>query len=226
MMRTRFSFLVAWLPPARTNWILYAICVICTVVEFLLQLGDYGLLALPRMRQVAYEYAAFWPGLMGPWHPNYAMQPYVMFVTYAFLHGGLLHLIFNMLTLLSLGGAVTHRVHQIKFLFIFTASVIGGGLFYGFLTNAPNPMVGASGGIFGLAGSLLAWNYVDRFSAGRRLWPVLRAVLGLGVLNLVLWWLMDGHLAWETHLGGFVAGWCAALLADPRGYDIPNSSSP
>ena len=36
------------------------------------------------------------------------------------------------------------------------------------------------------------------------------------LLNLLLWWAMDGQLAWETHLGGFLAGWVMALLADPR----------
>ena len=28
---------------------------------------------------------------------------------------------------------------------------------------------------------------------------------------------MNGHLAWETHLGGFIAGWIAGRLLDPRG---------
>jgi membrane associated rhomboid family serine protease len=36
-------------------------------------------------------------------------------------------------------------------------------------------------------------------------------------LNIVLWWAMDGQLAWETHLGGFITGWIAAMLIDPRG---------
>jgi membrane associated rhomboid family serine protease len=29
---------------------------------------------------------------------------------------------------------------------------------------------------------------------------------------------MGGQLAWETHLGGFVMGWIAALLIDPRSH--------
>jgi len=35
------------------------------------------------------------------------------------------------------------------------------------------------------------------------------------VLNLVLWWAMDGLLAWQTHLGGFIIGWVVALMIDP-----------
>jgi membrane associated rhomboid family serine protease len=30
------------------------------------------------------------------------------------------------------------------------------------------------------------------------------------LVNVVLWFLLDGLLAWQTHLGGFLAGWIAA----------------
>ena len=77
-------------------------------------------------------------------------------------------------------------------------------------------MVGASGALFGLIGSVLAWRYVDLFTENQTLWPVAQAVGGLVLLNLVMWWAMSGQLAWQTHLGGFVVGWITALLVDPR----------
>ncbi len=209
-------------PGLSRHWVIYGLIGVCVVIEAILQLGDLGLFAVPRLRQTVYEYFGFWPGLMGPWRPNYVLQPYAMFFSYAFLHGGLLHLAFNMITLLSLGQVVVRRVGQGGFALIFLAAVLGGALGYGLLTNAPNPMVGASGGLFGLAGAILAWNYLDRFIAQRRLIPVLQAVLALLLLNIALWWLMSGHLAWETHLGGFLAGWIAALLVDPRSYPFPD----
>jgi membrane associated rhomboid family serine protease len=81
-------------------------------------------------------------------------------------------------------------------------------------------MVGASGALFGLAGGSLAWMYVDRFSHGKGLLLVLRAVIMLILLNLVMWWAMEGQLAWQTHLGGFITGWLCALLIDPQARDI------
>lgn len=78
-------------------------------------------------------------------------------------------------------------------------------------------MVGASGALFGLAGAIVAWDYLDRFLLSEGLWPVLRTVLFLVGLNIALWWAMGGQLAWETHLGGFVTGWVMAMLLDPRG---------
>jgi membrane associated rhomboid family serine protease len=34
-------------------------------------------------------------------------------------------------------------------------------------------------------------------------------------MNLAIWWALDGQLAWQTHLGGFVAGTLAALVLRP-----------
>jgi rhomboid protease GluP len=194
-----------------------AICAICILVEAVLQAADFGLIGGSRLRQTAYEFGGFWPGLLRDWKPNFPAQPYVMFITYAFLHGGLVHLLVNMITLVSLGGAVVRRVGQKGFLMLYIASMLGGAAGFGLLADTLRPMVGASGALFGLAGGLVAWDYVDRFTVQEALWPVARAVLLLVGLNIVLWWAMDGQLAWETHLGGFVMGWVAAMLIDPRG---------
>jgi membrane associated rhomboid family serine protease len=92
-------------------------------------------------------------------------------------------------------------------------------MIFGLMAPDLRPMVGASGALFGLAGALLSWAYVDRFTFRQGLLPVVQAVALLIVLNLVLWWAMAGQLAWQTHLGGFLAGWIAALLVDPRPQD-------
>lgn len=169
-----------------------------------------------RLRLLAYDYGGFWPGLLQDWRPNYALQPYAMFFTYGFLHGGPAHLAVNMITLWSLGRAVLDRVGPWGFAALYGASILGGAVGFALLAPGLRPMVGASGALFGLVGGLLAWSYVDRYSLREGLWPVGRAILLLVGLNLVLWWAMAGQLAWETHLGGFVSGWIIALLIDPR----------
>lgn len=197
-------------------WMMITIILVCIGIEVTLSLSDAGLIASSRLRRIIYEYGGFWPGLLGDWTPNYFAQPWAMFLTYGFLHGGLAHLVVNMITLWSLGLVVLDRVGGRGFLMLYTASTLGGGMGYALLAPGLTPMVGASGALFGLAGGILAWSYVDRFTFRERLWPVARAFLLLLLLNVVLWWAMQGHLAWETHLGGFVAGWVAALLIDPR----------
>lgn len=199
------------------------IVALCVAIEAALLAADLGLIDVPRLRQTAYEFGGFWPGLLRDWTPNFPAQPYAMFVTYAFLHGGLVHLLVNMVTLVSLGAAVVARVGQRGFLMLYVASMLGGAAGFGLLADTLRPMVGASGALFGLAGGLVAWDYVDRFTLQEALWPVARAVLLLIGLNIVLWWAMGGQLAWETHLGGFVTGWVAAMLIDPRGRrDFPD----
>ncbi|WVX51411.1 hypothetical protein ROLI_045130 (plasmid) [Roseobacter fucihabitans] len=203
-------------PDAR---VLIALILLCCGLEITLTLADFGLLGHERLRGMTYEYGGFWPGLLTGWTPNYTGQPYAMFLTYGFLHGGLAHLVVNMITLWSLGIAVIDRVGVRGFAILYLVSIFGGAAGYALLASGLQPMVGASGALFGLAGGLLAWMYVDRFTFRQGLLPVAQAIGFLVALNLVLWWAMSGQLAWQTHLGGFIAGWIAALLVDPRAFD-------
>lgn len=198
------------------KWILLLLIGLCCLSEGLLQLGDRGLLGPSRIRSITYEYAGFWPGLLRGWDANYILQPYVMFFSYGFLHGGLMHLVVNMLTLWSLGTAVLDRVGVRGFILLYIAALLGGAAGYALLASDVRPMVGASGALFGLAGGVLAWAYVDRYTHHEGLLPIMQAILALAALNLILWWAMAGQLAWQTHLGGFIAGWIGALLVDPR----------
>lgn len=196
--------------------ILLVLIAISVLVELVLQGADWRLWGTPQWRSLAYQNGGFWIGLLHNWRPNYAYQPYAMFLTYGFLHGGLAHLVVNMVTLAGLGVIAVRRIGSTRFLLLYAMSAIGGAMGFAVLSTAVQPMVGASGALFGLAGALIAWEYVDRFTAEKRLWPVVRTVIWLIALNLVLWWAMDGQLAWETHLGGFLTGWITAFIIDPR----------
>jgi membrane associated rhomboid family serine protease len=182
------------------------------VIEAVLSLADLGVFGRVHLRQLVLYYGAFWPGLLGNWKPNYPAQPYAMFLTYGFLHGGPVHLVVNMIALWSLGRAVLGRAGQGGFIIIYVGAILGGGVGFALLTSGLRPMVGASGALFGLLGAILAWEYVDRGANRESRWRVARVVLLLVALNLVLWWAMDGQLAWQTHLGGFLAGWIIGLL--------------
>jgi rhomboid protease GluP len=198
------------------HWALIALIVVCVVLELTLTLADWGWIGGRRWRGLAYTFGGFWPGLLQGWTPNYPLQPVSMFVTYGFFHSGLIHLSVNMITLWSMGRVVIARVGQGGFALLYLGSILGGAAGFALLASGVRPMVGASGALFGLVGGILAWNYLDRFAGEEALWPVLRAAGLLLVLNLVMWWAMDGQLAWETHLGGFVTGWLMAMLIDPR----------
>ncbi len=202
------------------SWLLWGLIGLNMAVELVLMAADNGIVGSPRWRAQAYYHAAFWAGLLHDWRPNYAVQPWLMFLTYGFLHAGFWHMATNMLALWSLGGMVIRLWGVRDFVLIYFAAMFGGGLCFGLLSDGVRPMVGASGAIFGLIG---AWQYRDWHLRRHRGQPLLRLLWGLFVfflLNLVLWFVLGGQLAWETHLGGFVAGWlAAALLMRFRGPD-------
>ena len=201
-------------PPGRR--ILIALILACVVPEIILLAADLALIGSPRWRPLAYQYGAFWAGLLHGWQPNFAAQPITMFLSHAFLHTGPVHLIGNMLALAVLGQMVLERRGAWAFALVYLAAVLGGGAAFGLLSRSAVPMVGASGAIFGLAGAALVWRCQDQIRSDqhrrRNLAELCGGLLGLVVINLLMWWIQDGQLAWQTHLGGTLAGVLAAAF--------------
>lgn len=196
--------------------ILIALIGISVSIEVVLSLSDFGFLENTRLRAVVYEFGGFWPGLLNNWTQNYPYQPQLMFFTYAFLHAGWWHLLMNMIIIWWLSLPILRRVGLWGYLVIYATTIVGGAVVFGLMAPDLRPMVGASGVVFGLAGALLSWAYVDRFTFRQGVLPIAQAVMILVVLNVGSWWVMDGLLAWQTHFGGFITGWIVALLVDPR----------
>lgn len=188
------------IPPA-----VLALALLCAVPELILLGADWGLWGSARWRPLAYAEGAFWAGLLHGWTPNYAAQPVAMFLTYAWLHAGPGHLLGNLGALLWLGPDLAARLGPGRFLALWLAGVLGGAAAFGLLASSPAPMVGASGALFGLAAATAV--ETARGQGWRR---GLVLVAGLLALNLAAWAAAGGQLAWETHLGGMVAGGVAA----------------
>lgn len=183
-------------------------------IELVLTAADYGLIGTQRWRSIAYQNGAFWAGLLHDWRPNFPAQPWTMFLSYSVLHSGPVHMIGNMLVLWVVGRILRLRLGVKGFFFVYLVSALGGALLFGVLTNSPQPMVGASGALFGLVGTWQYWRWSGRRRARRSLRPVIQTLVVLAALNAIVWVLQGGLLAWETHLGGFIAGWLAAALIE------------
>jgi membrane associated rhomboid family serine protease len=202
----------SWTPSAVVLFILVVTC----MVELALIASDHGLIGSTRWRGLAYQNGAFWSGLLDNWRPNYPVQPYLMFVTYPFLHSDLWHLLGNMIVLFLMGRILVPRVGPIWFAVIYFVSGVGGGLGFALLGDTAQPMVGASGALFGLVG---AWKWQDWFlyaQNGYSRRALVMDVFILILLNFLMWFMQDGQLAWEAHLGGFLTGWLVATLLIPR----------
>jgi rhomboid protease GluP len=198
------------LPPralAGLPWVIWAVALSVVLPELALMGAERGLWGSASWRSLSMQYGGFWAGLLHGWQPNFAGQPVVMFATYALLHAGGTHLLGNLLGLLFLGPPVVARIGSRGFLVLYAGAVLGGAAAFGLLATSAAPMVGASGAVFGLAGAASFWDW-QRL---RRRWRTAGIVAGLVAFNLVTLISTGGLLAWQTHLGGFVAG--AALAA-------------
>lgn len=189
-------------------WVLAALCLL---PELVLSGADRGLWGSARWRPLAYGYGAFWAGLLHGWRPNFALQPVTMFFSYGWLHGGPGHLLGNMVTLAWLGPLVLARQGVVRFLVLWGAGMAGGAAMFGLLASSPAPMVGASGALFGLMGELTLWEMRSAPTRGLALRRGLAMAVLLAALNALVWISEGGRLAWEAHLGGFLAGF--ALIA-------------
>lgn len=146
-----------------------------------------------------------------------AVQPW-RFLTVAFVHGGLMHLAFNMLMLYVLGVSIEQSIGHWRFLGLYVISAIGGSVLtlgWGLVDHAElvTLTVGASGAIYGLLGAIL----VDQKRSGMSVTSIL-VLLGV---NLVWSFLPGNNVSWQSHLGGLIAGllvaWVYAVISSsPR----------
>jgi rhomboid protease GluP len=138
-------------------------------------------------------------------------------LTYAFLHGGLIHLLFNGYCLVMIGPGLEARLGSARFLLLYAIAAVGGGVAAVLWQHPVMPLVGGSGALFGMFGSALALN----MRGGRHLLDFLnyrgpRTLVSLIIVNLVLGWLMP-MVSNAAHIGGLVAGFVLTFLFLDRG---------
>lgn len=118
--------------------------------------------------------------------------------TGAFIHGGPIHLGFNMLVLWQIGMVLEPLLGRVRFGLVYVVSILGGS--FGALLLQPDGLtVGASGGVFGLMGALFLAQRVGVIRT------VGSSIGGLILINLVLTALIPG-ISVGGHIGGLAAG--------------------
>lgn len=137
-----------------------------------------------------------------PWQEG---QWWTLF-TAIYLHGGLLHILFNVLWIRQLGPAVEELYGPSRLVIVFTVAGAAGFLASNLLVY--DFTIGASGSIFGLLGALVAFGQKRGGTFGAM---VLRQYGQWAVVLFVLGFLMPGvnNIA---HAGGFVGGFAAGLM--------------
>jgi membrane associated rhomboid family serine protease len=164
------------------------------------------------------------------------------FVTYSLLHANLSHIVFNVLWLLPFGSALARRFGAVRF-YLFMAVTAAAGALAHLLTHehAIAPMIGASASVSGtmaaairfafVKGSFLSLSRGDGEAAAKvpalslmralrngrvlaflTIWFGVNIIFGLGSIAIGA----DGAVvAWQAHIGGFLAGLVLFSLFDP-----------
>jgi membrane associated rhomboid family serine protease len=143
-------------------------------------------------------------GLFGPAVAN---GDWWRLVTAGFLHGGLLHIGFNMYILWFLGNLLEPELGPVRFGALYFASLLAGS--FGALLFSPTALtVGASGAVFGLMGA----TFVMQRNRGMN--PMQGGIGPLILINLAIGLLPGLNISIGGHVGGLIGGALAGYAMD------------
>jgi membrane associated rhomboid family serine protease len=143
----------------------------------------------------------------GLYGPAVANGDWWRLLTAGFLHGGLLHIGFNMYILWYLGNLVEGELGPVRFAALYFASLLAGS--FGALLFSPTSLtVGASGAVFGLMGATFV------MQRARGIDPMQGGIGPLILLNLAIGFLPGLNISIGGHVGGLIGGALAGYAID------------
>ena len=131
-----------------------------------------------------------------------------------FVHGGLIHIVGNMLFLASMGGILEERWGKGRFFLLYILMGLVATAAYVVLNlESEAYLVGASGAIAGLFGSVVVLYPRARNVMFAASWLIVYNVLPLMGFGLAILIVGTKNIAYEAHIGGFVAGVAIGLAS-------------
>lgn len=164
--------------------------------------GGFGFLSASRI--INYEMGALIPEAVTD------LNEYWRLLTCTFLHWGLIHIIFNMMSLWSLGQFIESEFGPSRFSIIYVGAGIAGSV-VSVLLPSQALTAGASGAICGLLGAGLALG----FRAGGLWGQFIRQQFMQNVISMIIISMLPG-ISWQGHFGGFVGGFVLAWFLAPQ----------
>ena len=166
-------------------------------------------------------------------------------LTYAFLHGSWAHVGFNCVWLVAFGSAVARRFSSLRFMVLMTVSAVAGAMVQYFADMVSFQIVlGASAAVSGAMGAATRFVFRPSDEPGRLFdrsalneafrQPALslrQTLTTKAALAFVIFWFAtnllfgylpalggigEGPIAWQAHIGGFLAGLLLFPVLDPR----------
>lgn len=142
-----------------------------------------------------------------------AADQYYRFFTMMFLHGNILHLVFNTFAIVQIGVTVERMSDQKRFLGVYFIGGAAGGV-ASYLFTANNS-VGASGAVFALIGAMGAFVWMNRHAYGENAKQILASIAFTALINLFFGYSMP-NIDNMAHIGGLVGGMLTGFFLMPR----------
>lgn len=168
-----------------------------------LTFGIIGVTALVYVLQMASPQVIYWLGFA----PSVSAAEPWRFLTTALVHGGVMHIAFNMYALYIIGQFLEPALGRARFAALYVIGALGGSVAI-LLLAAPlgewnRLTVGASGAVFALFGALLVLQ--------RRLGVSNNGLYILLAINAAISFIVP-NISWQGHLGGFLTGVLVGLV--------------
>jgi membrane associated rhomboid family serine protease len=203
---------IAWRIPSHLLSPISHLSVVTPYVRILL-FANIGVFFLQNMSDLVTASMIFVPRLI-------LVRPWTI-ITYMFLHGGLMHLAFNMMGLFFFGPRIEERLGSRSFLTLYLISGITGALL-SLITSPSAAVLGASGAVFGVM-LAFAWFWPDMPIHIWGVIPVPARMLVIITTVLSLWSGLGGvrsNVAHFAHLGGYLGAWVYLKWLDRKRQDF------
>jgi len=200
--------------------------IILNVLVFVMQLlsGEEG-------RRIVYSYGAI-PHNIISLETTQPIHPALTIFTSMFMHGGLFHLLLNMLYFWIFGNNIEERLGHVRFILFYLFCGIVAALSHTLLSPGSYvPMIGASGAVAGMLGAYILLFPMAKIHTVVFLGFYVTVVKIPSLIVIGFWAIIQvvssllsqgpdsqGGIAFVAHVGGFVAGLFTIKLWQPRGY--------
>ena len=177
-------------------------------------------LGLGYIPAVMHDYADLAPSMV-------LVPEQATYITYAFMHGDIIHLGGNMLFLWVFGDNIEDALGHVKYIVFYLACAVAGAWLHGFLAPESDvPLIGASGAIAGIVAAYLILHPRVRIwvlAFGRiplRIPAWIPLLLWVGLQFVMVVAMPEDMVSWAAHAGGIVAGAILVLLLRRRGVPL------
>ena len=193
-------------------------------IEAVFQLANYGIVGGPQgvgwriaaIEKFGYSSAVLEQVLV---RDDYSFEMLRRFVTYTFVNGQIVQVVFCAALILALGKFTAEYYGELKVLLLYVATSVVGAIVFGLFVEARSPLVGAFTPVYGLIGAFTYALWLQLGEAGEKQILAFRLIGFLLLFQLIRGLIFGGNNEWIAELAGFFTGFFLSVILAPGGWN-------